>query len=57
VLSWIDPYIVEENEALCLSQEERFDKHKSVEHIHLQANLTSGPWIFHNNQNQKNKFP
>ena len=40
-----------------LSQQEWFDKHKSVEHIHLETNLTSGPWIPHNNQSQKNKFP
>ena len=57
VLSRTDPYTVEEIEVLLLSQEKRFDKHKSVEQIHLQANLTSGPWISHNNQNQKNKFP
>jgi len=31
-------YIVEEIKALLLSQEERFDKHKTVEHSIIQAN-------------------
>ena len=35
VLSRIDPYIVKEIESLLLSQEEQFDKHTSVEQIHL----------------------
>jgi len=35
VLSRIDPYIIEEIKALILSQKEQFDKHKSVEQIHL----------------------
>jgi len=39
VLSRTDPYTVEEIEALLLSQEERFDKHKSVEQIHLRLIL------------------
>lgn len=43
VTSRMDPYNVEDIEALLLAQEEHLEKHRSTEQLILQANLTSGP--------------
>ena len=44
VTSRLDPYTIEDIEALLLAQEERFDKHKSLDHPLIQANTASTQW-------------
>jgi len=50
ILSSLDPYTVEEVEALLLSQEEQFDKHIVSANTPIEANLVSG------NQSHKSNF-
>jgi len=51
VTSHLDPYIVQEIEALLLVQEEHFDKYKYFEHSIFQTNHVSGP----SNNSQQNR--
>ena len=44
VTSRLDPYTVDDIEALLLAQEERFDKHKSLDRPFIQANTASTQW-------------
>ncbi|XP_020203014.1 uncharacterized protein LOC109788646 [Cajanus cajan] len=41
ITSLLDPYLVDDIEALLLAQEERFDKHQKIEHNFVQANTAT----------------
>jgi len=44
ITSCHDPYTVEDIETLFLAQEERFDKHRSLDRSFIQANTVSTQW-------------
>jgi len=52
ITSRLDPYIVDNLEALLPTQKERFDKHKLVVSSILQANIVSVTYVIENQFNQ-----
>jgi len=44
ITSRLGPYTIEDFEALLLTQQERFEKHRSLEHSLIQANIVSTNW-------------
>jgi len=53
---WLDPYTVDEIEALLLAQEERLEKYQLVDQHMLQVNIFLAPWHLKNPQNDITHF-
>ena len=52
----VDQYTIEKIEALLLSQEERFEKHKVAKQSIIQAHCASGSWSSQQNQNNRSRY-